>query len=125
MGESRLVKETPFLSFLATTSSREQFDCILDTITQRQGKIICEIFFNLRHGKLSNSERILRKFKKNKQVIELLKELGTPTGKNNLTIRERIPKIKRNKDVVWFVLNRTLGPQISQLLTDIHNERNQ
>ena len=108
----RMKKEGPFLRFIITTDNKAQFNSVLDLLTFRQGKLICEVCFNVLQGKFSNSDELVKKLKK--PLITFLKTVGSSQrGQLNQTQKNEV--IRKKKDQL-FILFRYIRAELLLLL---------
>ena len=110
MASGDFVQEKAFLTYLMQGKVKNQTHAVLENINLKQSKVISGIFLNFLKGNCSNTDKIIAR---NKRFKDIIREIGSP----NQPLSKRRHLIQLHKSKVSAVL-KDLSEDIEVLLTE-------
>ena len=92
MASEHFLQERAFLMYILKNTNKKQTDAVLDKINLKQSKLVSEIFLNFLKGNCSNTDAIVSK---NKRFKDVIRDIGSP--EQPLNNRRQLIKLHKAK----------------------------
>jgi len=112
MASEDFIREKTFLTYILTNPVKSQTNAVLDNINLKQAKLLSEIFLNFLKGNCTDTDKVVSKHKRFKEVI---RTIGSPS--ESLSKRRQLIQLHKSK-VGSFL--KDLSTDINKLIT--HDE---